>query len=356
MLNNFDDIQSKFLIDFNFNINNDYNLKEIESNYKNEDECIFNKKDDLFFFENKNFLNNNTINNSQSPIQKIFTIEKALINKKTSRTKLVIESLLDLNLNSYEVNHIIKLIKTSWIFGIYNLINKNLNNLFIKIPVKVEGFVFEFFYIKTFLIETDNTEENLNIFNISVKDLITGNIINKNNYKEVDKTRVNNINNNKNLINYLNNLVKNKIYKKDQEIIVIIKKILLILEKKITFFAEALWKSPEKCNEIENEFKNYCNKEILINKFKKSKEIIKIIINKVEEDYPKDVEKVAIKNELKGDIQKDYNYLNKLEQNDILKSYINQIIEKILEISKKEKFENYFNNKKQKKKLGLIYK
>lgn len=351
MLNYFDDIQSKFLIDFDFNINNDYNLKEIESTYKDEDESIFKLKDNLFLDENINLFSNDTINNSESQIKKIFTIDKCFINKKKYSTKLHIESLLDLNLNSYEVNHIIKLIKTAWISGIYSLINKNLNNLFIKNLFKVEGFVFEFFYIKTSLIETDNTEENLNIFNISIKDLLTGNVVNKNNCKEVDKTRVNNINNNLDLINYLNQIIGNIIYDKDEETIEIIKKILLILEKKISFFANALWKDPEECNEIENEFKNYCNKKILINKFKKSKEIIKIIINKVENDYPKYVKEVEIKNKLERNSQKDYNYLNKLEQNNIIKSYINEIVEKILEISKKEKFENYFNKKKQKKKL-----
>ena len=86
--------------------------------------------------------------------------------KKISPTKLFIQLLIRLNLSSYQVNLIIKLIKTSWIFGIYSLLNDKLNCLFIEYRIKAEGFIFEFLYFKTLLIQTDNSEQNLSILDI----------------------------------------------------------------------------------------------------------------------------------------------------------------------------------------------
>ena len=61
---------------------------------------------------------------------------------------------------------------------------------------------------------------------------------------------------------------------------------------------KTIWKDYDKCNAIQNEFKNFCNKEILINKFKKSKEVIKIIINKIESEYPNELEKIKKSQEI----------------------------------------------------------
>jgi hypothetical protein len=218
-----------------------------------------------------------------------------------------------------------------------------------KNQFKVEGFVFEFFYVKTSLIETDNTEENLKLFDICLKDLLTGNLLCKN-----SESQNNNIKNNKNLINFLNEAVQNNVFKKDEDFIKTIKEILLILENNISYFAESIWKDYDKCNEIQNEFKNFCNKEILINKFKKSKEVIKIIINKIESEYPNELEKIKKSQKIienkKKDNTNNKNYLNKLEENYKIKCYVNEIIGRILEISKKEKFEIYFREKIKKKK------
>ena len=218
-----------------------------------------------------------------------------------------------------------------------------------KNQFKVEGFVFEFFYVKTSLIETDNTEENLKLFDICLKDLLTGNLLCKN-----SESQNNNIKNNKNLINFLNEAVQNNVFKKDEDFIKTIKEILLILENNISYFAESIWKDYDKCNTIQNEFKNFCNKEILINKFKKSKEVIKIIINKIESEYPNELEKIKKSQKIienkKKDNTNNKNYLNKLEENYKIKCYVNEIIGRILEISKKEKFEIYFREKIKKKK------
>ena len=217
-----------------------------------------------------------------------------------------------------------------------------------KNQFKVEGFVFEFFYVKTSLIETDNTEENLKLFDICLKDLLTGNLLCKN-----SESQNNNIKNNKNLINFLNEAVQNNVFKKDEDFIKTIKEILLILENNISYFAESIWKDYDKCNAIQNEFKNFCNKEILINKFKKSKEVIKIIINKIESEYPNELEKIKKSQNIIESKKKDNNnknYLNKLEENYKIKCYVNEIIGRILEISKKEKFEIYFREKIKKKK------
>ena len=186
MLNIFDYIHSNYFIDFNFSINNDYSLDDLESNNDEvESNLIFNNNS--FFKENINYISSNFTNNN-------FIIEHKLKNKKFfCHTKKFIKSLLDLSLTPYEVNHIAKLIKTSWLFGIYFLLNKSLNYLFNKNKFKIAGFAFEFIYFKVSLIETDNTEENLNIFNISVKDLLTGNILNKKNIKEKNVNRINKI-------------------------------------------------------------------------------------------------------------------------------------------------------------------
>ena len=342
MQNIFDYILSKNSIDFDFNVNNDYNLDCIEDNKNTEESYLL--KNNLLFKKSINSFNNN------------YNIDKKTKNKTKCYTKIFIKSLLDISLTSYEVNHIVKLIKTSWIFGIYCLLNTNLNYLFNQNQLKVEGFVFEFIYIKVSLIETDNTQENLNLFNISVKDLLTGKILNKKNIKDKDdENRINKINNNNNLINFLNKIIENEKYKKDEGFISTINKLLLILEKNISFFVECIWKSAEKCDEIENEYKQFCNEEKIINKFKKSKEIKKIIINKVKNEFSQEVENIEIKYSLKGKKPKDSYFLNKLEENNNIKKYIEEIIEKILELSKKEKFEKYFVKKKKKKRKKYIF-
>lgn len=221
--------------------------------------------------------------------------------------------------------------------------------------MKVEGFVFEFFYVKTSLIETDNTEINLKLFEICIKDLLTGNILIKNNTKQNDTKQNINIKNNQNLILFLNQAVENEVLRGDDDFIKRIKEILFILENNISFFIESIWKESDECNELENEFKNFCNKELLIKKFKKSKEIIKIINSKIENEYPNEFEEIRKNNQDKNEGNKkeyinDKFYLNIFEENHKIKSYINEIIGKILEISKKDKFENYFKVKKIKKK------
>jgi len=358
MINNCDNIivTHKILSDFEFNINNDSNFSDPFININKEEDSVLFFNDIAFFPKHLNLSFFNSIDDNSTnlniPIKDIFYIKntkRKLINKKTSRTKIFIKSLLNLNLSSYEVNHITKLIKSAWILGIYFLLNKKLNLLISKNQFKVEGFVFEFFYVKTSLIETDNTEENLKLFDICLKDLLTGNLLCKN-----SESQNNNIKNNKNLINFLNEAVQNNIFKKDEDFIKTIKEILLILENNISYFAESIWKDYDKCNEIQNEFKNFCNKEILINKFKKSKEVIKIIINKIESEYPNELEKIKKSQKIieskKKDNNNNKNYLNKLEENYKIKCYVNEIIGRILEISKKEKFEIYFREKIKKKK------
>ena len=368
MIINSDSFHHKFLNDFEFTINNDLDFSDSFINNNNENETAFIFKDINIFSKNLNFsfmnITDNNITNIKSKTKNIFNIENSnskLLNKKVPRTKIFIKSLLNLNLSSYEVNHITKLIKSAWIFGIYYLLNKKLNTLFNKNLLKVEGFVFQFFYVKTSLIETDNTEENLKLFDIYLKDLLTGNLINKNKTKENDSKQITNINNNKKLINFLNQVVENEVLKEDTDFIKKVKEILFILENNISYFAESIWKDSDVCNELENEFKHYCNKELLINKFKKSKEIIKIIISKIESEYPNEIEKIRKNNQDKNESnKKNYlnninskYYLNILEENLKIKCYINEIIGKILEISKKDKFENYFKvktikNKKEK--------
>ena len=149
-------------------------------------------------------------------------------------------------------------------------------------------------------------------------------------------------------MNFLNKIIENEKYKKNEECFAVINKILLILEKNTSFFVECVWKPSEKCDEIENGYKQFCNKEILKNKFKKSREIKKIIMNNIKNEYPKDVENIEIKYSLKGKKKNVPYYLSKLEENYNIKKYIDEIIEKILELSKKEKFEKYFTKKKKK--------
>lgn len=362
---NCDNIEHKTLNTLDFTINNDFNFPESFINNNNEDEAAFIFKDINIFSKNTKLSSLNSIDNNttniKSKVKNIFKIEnsnKKLLNKKIPRTKLFIKSLLNLNLSSYEVNHITKLIKSAWIFGIYYFLNKKINILFNKNQLKVEGFVFEFFYVTTSLIETDNTEVNLQLFNICVKDLLTGNILIKNNTKQNDTKQNINIKNNKNLILFLNQVVENAMLKGDDDFIKKIKEILFILENNISFFVESIWKDSDECNELENEFKNFCNKELLINKFKKSKEIIKIIISKIENEYPNEFAKIRKNNQDKNEgNKKEYinnkYYLNIFEENHKIKCYINEIVGKILEISKKDKFENYFKVKKIKKKKHI---
>lgn len=326
------------------------------------DHISFSINDNYFNFDRNSFLlseNNDSFSMNKIILYKtfkedknIFKLEKTKHNvfkKKLSPTKLFIQSLFGLNLSSYQVNHIVKLIKTAWIFGIYSLLNDKLNCLFIENRIKAEGFIFEFLYFKTSLIETDNSEKNLSILDIDIKDLVTGKIFNSNNIKKIDTIQNNIRKNNKNLIEFLNNIINDKQYQNNEGLIKEAKKILIILETKISFFVDAVWKI--KCNEIEAEFQKFCSKDILINKFKKSKETIKIIINIIEINYPEKVKKIEKKNNkekilTKKDNNLYINYLNELEdeKND-LKNNIAEIIDKFLQISKKEKFELYYKNK-----------
>ena len=322
------------------------------------DDIDFSINDNFFNFDkNGFFLSENNDSFSMNKIIKYKTIredrnifklekpKKKVFKKKISPTKLFIESLLGLNLSSYQVNRIIKLVKTAWIFGIYSFLNDKLNFLFIENKIKAEGFIFEFLYFKTSLIETDNSEKNLSIIDICIKDLITGKIFNNDNNKKINRLQNNIIKNNKNLVEFLNNIINNKEYQNNERLIKETKNILIILENKISFFVDAVWKI--KCNEIEKEFQKFCSKEILINKFKKSKEIIKIIINIIEVNYPEKIKKIK-KHKIK---EKSFtnlyiNYLSELEEEENgLKNNIDEIIGKFLEISKKEKFELYYKKK-----------
>ena len=293
MINSFEDsFYSANLL--NFEISNDIN----DSININFDYTFYRK--DLFLSENEDTFSISKLKiNMDKTIREnknIFKLEKPKkkeLRKKKSPTKLFIQSLLDLNLSSYQVNRIIKLIKTAWIFGIYSFLNDKLNCLFIDNRIKAEGFIYEFLYIKTSLIETDNSEKNLSILDINIKDLITGKIINSNN-KKIDIIQNNIIKNNKNLIEFLNKIIYDKEYQNNEELIKEAKNILFILEKKISFFVEAVWNMG--CNEIEKEFQKFCSKEILINKFKKSKEIIKIIISIIEVVYPEKIKKIKKQN------------------------------------------------------------
>ena len=352
MINSFEDsFYSANLL--NFEISNDIN----DSININFDYTFYRK--DLFLSENEDTFSISKLKiNMDKTIREnknIFKLEKPKkkeLRKKKSPTKLFIQSLLDLNLSSYQVNRIIKLIKTAWIFGIYSFLNDKLNCLFIDNRIKAEGFIYEFLYIKTSLIETDNSEKNLSILDINIKDLITGKIINSNN-KKIDIIQNNIIKNNKNLIEFLNKIIYDKEYQNNEELIKEAKNILFILEKKISFFVEAVWNMG--CNEIEKEFQKFCSKEILINKFKKSKEIIKIIIDLIENIYPEKI-KILKKPNNKDKVfnKKDNNslyikFLNELEkEKNGLKNNIGEIIQKFLKISKKEIFEVYFKKKLEK--------
>ena len=345
MLNSFENINFHFLTDFNFNVDDELYMRDAES--------IISLEEIIFSFCHNNSFNNSleifplelaylkNLSTSNNKPKKIFSIKKSIINKKFSRTRHFIKELLGLNLNSYEVNHIIKLIKSAWISGIYSLLNKYLNNLFNKKKFKAENFIFEFNYIKTSLIKTDNAKDNLDILNICVKDLLTGIILNNNRLRE---TNADKIKNNTNLISFLNNIIKDE-SNNDKESIKIIKKILLILEKNISFFVEAIWKSLDRCSKIENEFKIFCNKNIFIKKFKKSKEIVKIIKNIIKCEYPKEYEIIIKEKGLKDINSKENNLLNELEENNIIKGNLEIIIEKLLELSKKDKFISYFKEK-----------
>ena len=349
------------------NTNNDNNISYNDSINNNENDNINILNTDLqltkrkesftYLFNNifKNSYNKKDLSNEDEHATFIDLIKKKTTNKplkpKTSHTKIFIKSLLDLNLSSYEVNRISKLIKSFWISGIYSLLNKKLSYLFKEYKFKAEGFVFEFFYVKTSLIETDNTEENLAILNIKVKNLVLGNIPDHDKYQKY--TINNNINNNKKLINFLNRIiVKNKKNYENKEKIIL--DILFILERNISFFIEAIWKDKDICNDLENEFQEFCNKDLLKTKFRKSKEIIKIIIKKVELEYPLELEIIKkylfLKNGKKNLYLNNIMTLKRLEENNKIKLFINEIIEKILEISKKEKFESYFEKKTKKTK------
>lgn len=137
---NSDNIEHKTLNDLEFTINNDFNFSESFINNNNEDETAFIFKDINIFSKNikLSFLNTTDNNTTyiKSKTKNIFNIENSnhkLLNKKIPRTKIFIKSLLNLNLSSYEVNHITKLIKSTWIFGIYYFLNKKLNILLIRI-------------------------------------------------------------------------------------------------------------------------------------------------------------------------------------------------------------------------------
>ena len=326
--------------------------------FVNNDELNFSINNDFFNFDKNGFLLNenkdtfsmNNINMSKTirEDKNIFKLEKPknkVIKKKISPTKLFIQSLLGLNLSSYQVNRIIKLIKTSWIFGIYSLLNDKLNCLFIEYRIKAEGFIFEFLYFKTLLIETDNSEKNLSILDIHIKDLVMGTINNSNNNKKINKLQNNILKNNKNLIEFLHKIINDKEYQNNERLIKEVKNILIILEEKISFFVDAVWNT--KCNEIEKEFQKFCSKAILINKFKKSKEIIKIIISIIEVDYPEKIKKIKKKSNKEKTFTNLYtNYLSEFEdEKNGLKNNIDKIIDKFLEISKKEKYELYFKKK-----------
>ena len=350
MLNSFDDIHFQLYIGFNFNINDKDDVS------LNNNENFFSQEDSIFSFKYNNSFNDsleklnielpvlNNVCNFKSEYKKVFNIEKKIINRKFCRTRTFIKKLLDLNLNSYEVNHLIKLIKTTWISGIYSLLNNYLNNLYNKNMFKAEDFIFEFIYIKTSLIKTDNAKDNLNMLNISVKDLLTGLIVNDDKLREINLGR---IKNNINLITFLHNILKSEICK-DKESIKIVKKILFILEKRISYFVEIIWKNPEKCSKVENEFKIFCNKNKFIKKFKKSKEIVKIVKNIIKSSYPKEYEIITKEpeNSLTDIKSNEFHLLNKLEENNTIKNCIEKIFEKLLEISKKEKFVSYFSHKK----------
>lgn len=319
-------------------------------NFSSNDNFFNFDKNGFLLSENKDSFSMNNINMSKTirEDKNIFRLEKSknkVFKKKISPTKLFIQSLLGINLSSYQVNRIIKLIKTSWIFGIYSLLNDKLNCLFMEYRIKANGFIFEFLYFKTSLIETDNSEKNLSLLDIYIKDLITGKINNNNNNKKIDKIQNNIIKNNINLIEFLNKIINDKEYQNNERLIKEVKNILIILEAKISFFMDAVWNT--KCNEIEKEFQKFCSKAILINKFKKSKEIIKIIISLIEVDYPEKIKTIKKKNNKEKTFTNLYiNYLSELEdEKNGLKKNIDEIIDKFLEISKKEKFELYFKKK-----------
>ena len=345
MINSFDNSLNSINL-LNFIINNDLNFSindNFDSNFDGKDLCENNDSDFMYKINMDKIIREDKI---------IFKIDKPkikLLRKKIAPTKLLIQSLIGLNLTSYQLNRIIKLIKTAWINGIYSLLNDKLNCLFIDNRIKAQGFIYEFLYIKTSLIDTDNSVKNLSILDISIKDLIIGKIININNNKKIDIIQNNIIKNNKNIIEFLNKIICNKKYHNNEGLIKEAKNILIILDKKISFFVNAVWNI--KCNEIEKEFQKFCNKEILINKFKKSKEIIKIIINIIESNYPESLKKIQKQdNKDKTLTKKDnnfyINYLNELEEEkNGLKNNINEIIQKFLEISKKDKFELYFKKK-----------
>ena len=329
----------------NFTINNNFDFNIDENGFflsENNDSSFYKINMEKTIREEKNIFKTEKLNTK-------------VLRKKFAPTKLFIQSLLGLNLSSYQVNRIIKLIKTGWIFGIYALLNDKLNFLFIENGIKAQGFIFEFLYIKTSLIESDNSVKNLSLLDIFIKDLITGKILNSNNNK-IDIFQNNAIKNNKNLIEFLNSIIYDKKYQNNERLIKEAKDILIILEYKISFFVDAVWNI--NCNEIEKEFHKFCNKEILINKLKKSKEIIKIIFNIIESIFPEKIKKIKAQKICKISTKKDntlyINYLSELEEEKSgLKNNIDEIIQKFLEISKKEKFELYFQ-KKIAKKYGYI--
>ena len=340
MINSFDESFNLINLDMNFSINDNFDI-----NFDGKD-SILNGNNDSFFTTKINM--DKTIREDKN----IFKSEKSKneVRKKLSPTKIFIQSLLGLNLSSYQVNRIVKLIKTSWIFGIYSFLNDKLNCLFIENRIKAQGFIFEFIYLKTSLIETDNSEKNLSMLDIYIRDLLTGKIINNNTNKKIDLIQNNIIKNNKNLIEFLNKIIYDKEYQDNEGLIKESKSILILLEKKISFFVDAVWHI--KCNEIEKEFQKFCNKNILINKFKKSKEIIKIIINIIESNYPEKIIKLKKPNDkdkkfIKNENDNVYiNFLSELEdEKNGLKNNIDEIIVKFLEISKKEKFMLYFKKK-----------
>ena len=353
MINNNENINN---IDNDNNYNfSDNNLSEEEIPTKNilfSDEKFFSDYICLSYISTYEYNNINNINQNNLNINK--KPKKIFLNKKTSHTKINIKNLLDLELSSYELNHTIKLIKSFWINGIYILLNSKLNSIIKKNLFKIKEFVFEFFYIKTSLIKTDNSEKNLKIFNINIKDLVTGNI--ENNLKDNDNNNAIKEINNIRLINFLNKINEDKKYQKNEEIMLFVREILFILEQNISYFTKSLWNEEgESNNKIKNEYKRICNIESLKNKFIKSKEIIKLIIKKIEIKYS--IETENIKKEIliikDGNTKQNYyneKYFNKLIENNDTKLYVDEIIKKLLEISKKEKFELYFSQKQKKNK------
>ena len=360
-------------LDNNISFNDSFiNEKDKPFNYFNNDLLLSKKKEPLTIdFKNDFFINNVHTKNSSLDLSQLIIefsgkkefnkdlcsineVKNKFLQKKTSHTKIFIKSLFDLNLTSYEVNHIYKLIKSFWISGIYFLLNKKVGLLFNKYKLKAEGFVFEFFYVKTSLIETDNTEENLSLLDIKTKDLVLGNIISHNNFKESEnKIQINNkINNNKRLINYLIGAIKTiKLSENEKNII---QEILMVLDSDISLFIDVLWKEKNKCNDIENQFKEFCNKDLLKAKFQKSKEILKILLKKVYLEYPSELEKIIKRNfkpkeEFINNLINNINIIKKIKENNKIKLFMNEIIEKMLEISKKEKFESYFKKKRKRK-------